>query len=150
MARERGSDERRSGAAADRPGEQVAGGTGTAGEGRRADGGRTGTPARPGAERARRSDSPRNRLGWIAVTVAGVLAAWQVIYAVTAPSVTNTDVYESVDLLLTLVLAVGAVVLGIVALGQRVLPRWPAVAALAVGTYAFVVAVASWIGQLMY
>lgn len=92
----------------------------------------------------------RNRLGWIGVTVAGVLTAWRVIYAVTAPGMTNIAAYESVDVLLTIVLAVGAVVLGIVALGQRVQPRWPAVAALAVGTYAFVVAVAGWVGQLMY
>ncbi|QDB79706.1 hypothetical protein FE251_10210 [Georgenia wutianyii] len=110
--------------------------------------------ARPGgaAPAARRPESARNRnrLGWIAVTVAGLLTAWRIIYAITAPSVANVDVYESVDLLLTLVLAVGAIVLGIVALGQRVSPRWPAVAALAVGTYAFVLGVASWIGRLMY
>ena len=99
---------------------------------------------------AARPTSPRSRLGWIAVAVAGLLLAWQVIFAITAPSMTNSDIYESVDLLLTLVLAVGAVVLGIVALGQRVTPIWPAVAALAIGTYAFVVAVASWIGGLMY
>lgn len=99
---------------------------------------------------AARPTSPRSRLGWIAVAVAGLLLAWQVIFAITAPSMANADVYESVDLLLSLVLAVGAVVLGIVALSQRVTPIWPAVAALAIGTYAFVVAVASWIGGLMY
>lgn len=98
----------------------------------------------------RRSPASRNRLGWIAITVAGALTAWQIVYAITLPSVQNVETYESVGLLLTLVLAVGAAVLGIVALSQKVTPRWPGLAALAVGTYAFVVAVASWIGRLMY
>jgi len=115
-------------------------------------GGAQGARAAGAAPAARRPEPARNRnrLGWIAVTVAGLLTAWRIIYAITAPSVANVDVYESVDLLLTLVLAVGAIVLGIVALGQRVSPRWPAVAALAVGTYAFVLGVASWVGRLMY
>ncbi|WP_152192793.1 hypothetical protein [Georgenia satyanarayanai] len=89
------------------------------------------------------------RLGWIGLAVAAVLAAWQVVYAIAEPASTNPEVLTSVWLLLTLVLAVGAVVLGIVALGQRAVPRWPATAALAVGVYAFVVSVASWIGGLM-
>ncbi|HLT85005.1 MAG TPA: hypothetical protein VKZ83_12295 [Phototrophicaceae bacterium] len=126
------------------------------GRGATTDGGRGATPGgrTDGAGRTgqagRGPERNRNRLGWIAITVAGLLTAWRIVYAITAPSVANTDVYESVDLLLTLVLAVGAVVLGIVALGQRVQPRWPAVAALAVGSYAFVGGVASWIGRLMY
>lgn len=89
------------------------------------------------------------RLGWIGLAVAAVLAAWQVVYAIAEPASTNPEVLTSVWLLLTLVLAVGAVVLGIVALGQRAVPRWPATAALAVGVYALVVSVASWIGDLM-
>jgi len=132
------------------------GATTDGGRGATTDGGRGATPGgrTDGAGRTgqagRGPERNRNRLGWIAITVAGLLTAWRIVYAITAPSVANTDVYESVDLLLTLVLAVGAVVLGIVALGQRVQPRWPAVAALAVGSYAFVVGVASWIGRLMY
>lgn len=112
---------------------------------------RTGTPAggRDAAER-KRGDRSRNRLGWIAITVAGLLTAWQIIYAVTVESVENIETYESIGLMLVLVLAVGSLVLGIVALAQRVSPRWPAVAALAVGIYAFVVAIAGWIGRLMY
>ncbi len=104
----------------------------------------------PRSPEAGRTPANRNRLGWIAITVAAALTAWQIVYAITAPSMTDGEAYESVGLLLTLVLAVGAVVLGIVALSQRVSPRWPAVAALAIGSYAFVVAVASWIGELMY
>jgi len=110
----------------------------------------SGKPSSSPAPEGRRGSASRNRLGWIAVTVAGALTAWQIVYAITLPSVQNVDTYESVGLLLTLVLAVGAAVLGIVALSQKVTPRWPALAALAVGTYAFIVAVASWIGRLMY
>ncbi|MBD8063453.1 hypothetical protein [Oceanitalea stevensii] len=100
------------------------------------------------ARKPQRGD--RNRLGWIAITVAGLLTAWQIVYAITVESVGNRDTYESIGLMLVLVLAVGSLVLGIVALAQRVVPRWPAVAALAVGVYAFIVAIAGWIGRLMY
>lgn len=99
--------------------------------------------------RGRRSPQTAGRLGWIGLAVAAILGAWQVVYAIAEPSSTNPDVLASVWLLLSLVLAVGAVVLGIVALGERAAPRWPATAALAIGVYAFVVSVASWIGDLM-
>ncbi|MCM3661564.1 hypothetical protein M3148_11275 [Georgenia satyanarayanai] len=110
-------------------------------------GGSQGSSGR-GARKPQRAD--RNRLGWIAITVAGLLTAWQIVYAITVESVANRDTYESIGLMLVLVLAVGSLVLGIVALAQRALPRWPAVAALAVGVYAFIVAIAGWIGRLMY
>ncbi|PYF99206.1 hypothetical protein SAMN05216184_10888 [Georgenia satyanarayanai] len=103
-----------------------------------------------GRESRKPQRGERSRLGWIAITVAGLLTAWQVVYAITVESVANRDTYESIGLMLVLVLAVGSLVLGIVALAQRVLPRWPAVAALAVGVYAFIVAIAGWIGRLMY
>jgi len=138
MAREQGKPDRTTPA-----------GAGAGGERRRTDG-TTPTAAGGAGGRERRPAGERNRLGWIAVTVAGLLTAWQIVYAITAPSVSNAEAYESVGLLLTLVLAVGALVLGIVALSQRVQPRWPAVAALAVGAYAFIVVVVGWIGELMY
>lgn len=105
------------------------------------------TPAPTG--RKAPSQSTASRLAWIAVTVAALLTAWQVVYALTAPTSPSSENYASVSLLLTLVLSVGAVVLGIVALGQRAQPRWPATAATAVGVFAFIVAVATWIGTLM-
>lgn len=109
-----------------------------------------GTPAeKPAAQRPSSQADGGSRLGWIGLAVAAVLTAWKVVYAVTAPGATNEEVYSSVGLLLSLVLAVGAVVLGIVALGQHAAQRWPATAALAVGTYAFIVSVATWIGGLV-
>lgn len=91
----------------------------------------------------------RSRLGWVALAVAGVLAGWQVVYALTGPGSGGSDVYTSVWLLVSLVLAVGAMVLGLVALSQHAVPRWPATAALAIGGYAFVVSVATWIGDVV-
>lgn len=126
----------------------AAGSSGTAKPGgpTRADG----TGPAPASRPARApSQSTASRLAWIAVTVAGVLTAWQVVYALTAPTSPNSENYASVALLLNLVLSVGAIVLGIVALGQRAQPRWPATAATAVGVFAFIVAVATWIGTLM-
>lgn len=122
------------------------GGTAKPGGPTRADG----TGPAPASRPARApSQSTASRLAWIAVTVAGVLTAWQVVYALTAPTSPNSENYASVALLLNLVLSVGAIVLGIVALGQRAQPRWPATAATAVGVFAFIVAVATWIGTLM-
>lgn len=133
----------------DDPGQVPAGGAAapaSGGAGRTAGaGGRGTTPAATG----RTGQSTASRLAWIAITVAALLTAWQVVYALTAPTSPSSENYASVSLLLTLVLSVGAVVLGIVALGQRAQPRWPATAATAVGGFAFIVAVATWIGTLM-
>ena len=122
----------------DDPGQVPAGGAAapaSGGAGRTAGaGGRSTTPAATG------------RTGQ---STAALLTAWQVVYALTAPTSPSSENYASVSLLLTLVLSVGAVVLGIVALGQRAQPRWPAPAATAVGGFAFIVAVATWIGTLM-
>lgn len=107
------------------------------------------TAKSPGAAGKGAAPVRGSRLGWIGIAVVALLAAWQVVYAIAEPSSTNDDVLFSVWLMLSLVLAVGAIVLGIVALGQRAVPRWPATAALAVGIYAFVVTVASWVGDLM-
>ena len=118
----------------------VRGGAGAAGRrGESAPGPGTSSPA-PGADR-----STASRLAWIALAVTGVLTAWQVVYALTAPTTASPETYSSVSLLLS----VGAIVLGVVALGQRALPRWPATAATAVGAFAFIVCVATWIGTLM-
>lgn len=114
----------------------AAGGGGTAAADAAGPSGRTGSAA-------------TSRLAWIALAVAGVLTAWQVIYALTSPTTLSPETFSSVSLLLTLVLSVGAIVLGIVALGQGALPRWPATAATAVGAFAFIVCVATWIGTLM-
>lgn len=108
-----------------------------------------GSETRGSVGQATRSGSPGTRLAWIALAVAGVLTAWQVVYSLTSPTTPNPETYSSVSLLLTLVLSVGAIVLGIVALGQRALPRWPATAATAMGVFAFIVCVATWIGTLM-
>lgn len=145
MAGRRSKDDR-SGTPGGADGRPAAGSSGTAKPGgpTRADG------ADPASRPARApSQSTASRLAWIAVTVAGVLTAWQVVYALTAPTSPNSENYASVALLLNLVLSVGAIVLGIVALGQRAQPRWPATAATAVGVFAFIVAVATWIGTLM-
>ena len=103
-----------------------------------------------GGRNAPAGGTARNRLGWVALTVTGLLTAWQIIFSITVESVANRQTYESIGLMLVLVLAVGSLVLGIVALAQRVSPRWPAVSALAVGAYAFVVAIAQWVGGLVY
>ncbi|MDD9206512.1 hypothetical protein PU560_08535 [Georgenia sp. 10Sc9-8] len=127
-------------------------GTGGPAEGRRgtpsggttADGGRSGGTG----ERARPA---RNTVGWVALFVAVLLTAWQVVVALTIQGVADAsqEVYSAVSLFVTLILAVGAVVLGLVGMSQRRPPRWPALVGLAVGAAAFLVTVASWVGGLM-
>ncbi len=83
--------------------------------------------------------------------MAVVLTAWQVIYAITVQGMNeaSSEVYTSVWLLISLVLAVGCAVLGIVAVSQRSQQRWPAIAALSIGVYVFLVCIATWVGQLL-
>ncbi|MEE6272882.1 hypothetical protein [Georgenia wangjunii] len=92
-----------------------------------------------------------SRVPWVALGVAAVLTLWQIIYSITFHTVAeeSQEVYTSVSLFVSLILAVGAFVLGIVARSQHHTPRWPATAAVAIGVYVFVVCVASWIGGLM-
>lgn len=93
----------------------------------------------------------KNGLSWIALALAVVLGVWQIIYAITMQTMTSDsqEVYTSVWLLISLVLAVACGVLGIVALSQRARPRWPATASVAIGSYVFLVSLAFWIGGLM-
>ena len=139
------------GSPADGGGAGTSAGTEAAGRG----GGSGATPSGAGPTTAatgpRGADVRPSRLGWVGLTVTAVLLVWQVIYAVNVvgPGLDGGEVYTSVWLLISLVLAVGAVVLGIVAASQRVSPRWPATAALAVGTYVFLVCIATWAGSLM-
>ncbi len=142
--------------AAREQGSATPGGAGTPGGPTPGTTGREARGTRPAADRdaaGRRTPAGgtgRNRLGWVAITVAGLLTAWQIIFSITVESVANRDTYESIGLMLVLVLAVGSKREVEEMRWQRVSPRWPAVAALAVGAYAFVVAIAQWIGGLVY
>lgn len=141
----------------DRSRATTSGTTGDAtGDARRADAG----SARPadargsrstGASGAGRGARDGSRVPWVALGVAAVLTLWQIIYSITLHTVAEAsqDVYTSVSLFVSLILAVGALVLGIVARSQHHTPRWPATAAIAIGVYVFVVCVAAWIGGLM-
>ncbi|MFC4555511.1 hypothetical protein [Georgenia faecalis] len=126
--------------------QEPAGRTARFGRSRRSEG--TTTATTPGK---RGEQGAQSRVSWVGLAVAAVLAAWQIIYSITLQTTAeaNRDVYTSVSLFVSLILAVGAAVLGTVALSQRHLPRWPAVAAVAIGVYVFLVCVASWIGGLM-
>ncbi|MEE6288271.1 hypothetical protein V2J52_11460 [Georgenia sp. MJ173] len=145
-----------------------AGGAGTAGTpsgGRDPGASERGRPGTPGGRSSGTSDrggagassgqpdrpATGSRLGWVALTVAVVLLVWQVVYGLTVagPGLDTREAYTSVWLLISLVLGVGAAVLGIVAASQRVAPRWPATTALAVGTYVFLVCIATWAGNLI-
>lgn len=108
----------------------------------RAGGGASGTA--PG----RRAE--RSAVGWVGLLVAAVLTVWQIVFAVSHQGLEpdDQDTYAAVSLFVTLVLSVGAVVLGLVALSQRRGPRWPAIVALAVGAQVFLVTVATWVGDL--
>lgn len=118
-------------------------------------------PGAKGTTPGRRADDPSarepttgpgdSRLGWVALTVTAVLLVWQAIYAITVagPGLDGREVYTQAWLLVSLVLAVGAVVLGIVGVTQRVQPRWPATAALSIGSYVFLVCLATWAGSLI-
>lgn len=110
-----------------------------------------GSPAGGGGKAGEPERSRGSRLGWIALGVTGLLAVWHVIYFVNLASVTTErqDVFISVFLFVSIVLAVASAVLGIVALSQKALPRWPATASLSVGIYAFLIVVASWLGGIM-
>lgn len=92
-----------------------------------------------------------SQLSWIALAVAGLLTVWHVIFAITVQGMAGTDqeVYVSIWLVVSLVLAVGCGVLGIVAAAQKSLPQWPAVAAMAIGTVVFIVVIAAWLGGLL-
>jgi len=91
-------------------------------------------------------------VAWTALLVAAVLTVWQAIYSLTVVGVEasrDDDMYTSVSLFVTLVLGLAALVLGIVSIAQRRAPRWPGLVGLSVGTYAFIIAVFSWVGGLM-
>ena len=49
----------------------------------------------------------------------------------------------------SLILGLAGAVLALVGLAQRRLPRWPSTVGLAIGVYAFTIAVFGWIGGLM-
>lgn len=127
---------------------------------RSADGGTTGpaaasagdtTRARGGASgTAPQRRGERSAVGWFGLLVASVLTVWQIVFAVSHQGLEpgDQDVYAAVSLFVTLVLSVGAMVLGLVALSQRRGPGWPAIVALAVGAQVFLVTVAMWVGDL--
>lgn len=110
----------------------------------KARGASSGTTARAGTREG-------SKVPWVALGVAAALTVWQVIYSITLHTVAEAsqEVYTSVSLFVSLILAVGALVLGIVARSQHHTPRWPATAAIAIGVYVFVVCVAAWVGGLM-
>jgi hypothetical protein len=92
-----------------------------------------------------------NPVAWTSLLVAVVLTVWQAVFALSVERVAapDQDLYTSVSLFVTLILGLAAAVLGLVGISQRRRPRWPALAGLAVGLNAFLVAVFSWIGGLM-
>lgn len=105
----------------------------------------TTTTLGPGVPSARAGG---NAVGWTALLLAVVLTAWQAVYALAAEQVSDPDLYQSVALFVSLVLGLAAAVLGIVALAQRRLPRWPGLVALAVGLHVFVVSLFAWVGGI--
>lgn len=106
-------------------------------------------PGPPGEERP--VTGRGNPVAWTSLLVAVVLTIWQAVYALSVQGVAppDQDLYTSVSLFVTLILGLAAAVLGLVGIAQRRRPRWPALAGLAVGLNAFLVAVFSWIGGLM-
>lgn len=104
-----------------------------------------GSPAEAGARAGALSG---NAVGWTALLLAVVLTVWLAIYELAAGRVADAELYESISRFVSLILALAAAVLGIVALAQRRGPRWPGLVGLAVGLHAFLVAVFSWIGTL--
>lgn len=153
--RARGKDENRprTGDSTTTPGGAAGGAaSGAAGERTTANGPAAASRPRGGATGAAApAAAARSRLGWVALTVTALLLVWQVVYALTVagPGLDGREVYTSAWLLVSLVLAVGSAVLGIVAASQRVSPRWPATTALAVGTYVFLVCIATWAGSII-
>ncbi|ROR74055.1 hypothetical protein [Bogoriella caseilytica] len=116
--------------------------------------------AQRGTSRAPARDEPaagRDKaiVSWIALLVAVLLTVWEAISSLhlggidpaNDPSAWNS--FYPVSLFVTLVLGLAAAVLGIVGIAQRRQPRWPGLAGLAVGLYAFVGAVFAWVGGLM-
>jgi len=99
----------------------------------------------------RREPGRGNPVAWTSLLVAVVLTVWQAVYALSLERVAapDQDLYTSVSLFVTLILGLAAAVLGLVGISQRRRPRWPALAGLAVGLNAFIVAAFSWIGGLM-
>ncbi|GAA4432503.1 hypothetical protein GCM10023169_38280 [Georgenia halophila] len=112
------------------------------------------TPGRPSkkdkTEPASTGRQKGNPVAWTALLVAVVLTVWQAIYSLTVVGTdSDQETFTSVSLFITLVLGLAATVLGIVSIAQRRSPRWPGLAGLSVGLYAFIIAVFSWIGGLM-
>lgn len=108
--------------------------------------------AESGAEDPRSAAAPSSdRLGWIALSVTVLLTVWHVVYFVNLGPANpdGQDVYISVFLFVSLVLAVATAVLGIVALSQRATPRWPAISAVSIGVYGFLTVAASWLGGML-
>ena len=104
----------------------------------------TGAPAQPKSSRS-------SQLSWIALAVAGLLTVWHVVFAITVQGMAGSDqeVFVSIWLVVSLVLAVGCGVLGIVAAAQKARPQWPATASMAIGTVVFIAAIAAWLGGLL-
>lgn len=112
----------------------------------------------PGAAKTGRETTARGRAGgdsnmtgWLSLVVAVLLLALQVFYALNATSIDGgaLEGYRSVITFGSLILGLAGAVLALVGMAQHRRPRWPSTVGLAIGTYAFIIAVASWIGGLM-
>lgn len=91
-----------------------------------------------------------NPTGWVGLAVAVVVTFMRAAFNYTIPGVNAADSpARSVLLFLSLIGGVVAAVLGVVALASRRSPKWPGVAALAVGLNVFLVTVAAWVGSLV-
>ena len=94
--------------------------------------------------------SSGNPTGWVGLGVAVVVTAMQAAFNYNVPGVVAAQSpARSVLLFLSLIGGVVAAVLGVVALAARRTPRWPGVAALAIGLNVFLVSVAAWVGSLV-
>lgn len=121
---------------------------------RSANGKKAAGTAASGAGGTERDEAARERsnVSWVSLLVASVLTVWQIAFAVSHQGLQpdDRDVYTAVSIFVTLILAVGAVVLALVAISQRRGPRWPAIVSLGVGAQVFLVTVATWIGDLAH
>src|SRR5690625_7452362 len=92
------------------------------------------------------------QLSWIALGVAGLLTVWHVIFAVTVQGMAGSDqdVFVSVWLVVSLVLAVGCGVVGFVADSQKTQPLCTAVSSIASGNVIYFVVIHELTSRYIY
>lgn len=108
-------------------------------------------PARDARAEPRPGKSEPNTTGWVSLLVALALLGLQIYYALNASVIDSggQQGYRAVITFGSLILGLAGAVLALVGMAQRRTPRWPSLVGLSIGTYAFIIAVFSWIGGLM-